>query len=83
MNTGIVRKWLDRGFGFLTPDGGGSDLFFHASAVSGMAGHVTLFPGQRVHYIAGSRDGRPCATSVVLVADETPTDNADDESDDE
>jgi len=50
MATGIV-KWLNdaKGFGFITPDGGGEDLFAHFSAIS-MPGFKTLKEGQKVSF---------------------------------
>ena len=36
-----------KGFGFITPDGGGKDVFVHATAVE-RAGMKTLREGQRV-----------------------------------
>ena len=38
-----------KGFGFITPDGGGKDVFVHASAVE-RAGMRTLREGQRVTF---------------------------------
>ena len=45
--TGVVKKWLsDRAFGFLKPDLGGVDIFFHIEAFDGDEPQV----GQRVSY---------------------------------
>ncbi|MCR6644329.1 MAG: cold-shock protein [Terricaulis sp.] len=38
-----------RGFGFITPDGGGADVFVHVSAVE-RAGLAALTEGQRVNF---------------------------------
>ena len=50
MATGIV-KWFNgqKGFGFIQPDDGGSDVFVHISAVE-RAGLSGLAEGQRVSY---------------------------------
>ena len=44
-------KWFnsDKGFGFITPDGGGEDLFAHFSAIQSN-GFRTLAEGQRVSF---------------------------------
>lgn len=50
MQTGQV-KWFNsaKGFGFITPDGGGSDVFVHHSAIE-IKGYRTLNEGQRVEF---------------------------------
>lgn len=50
MATGIVKWFNDsKGFGFITPDGGGDDLFAHFSAIQSQ-GFKTLPEGARVSF---------------------------------
>ena len=50
MATGTV-KWFNeaKGFGFISPEGGGEDLFAHFSEIQG-SGFKTLAEGQRVQF---------------------------------
>lgn len=50
VSTGTV-KWFNetKGYGFITPDGGGNDVFVHVSAVT-RAGLRGLNEGQKVSY---------------------------------
>jgi CspA family cold shock protein len=50
MPVGTV-KWFnaEKGFGFITPDGGGDDLFVHQSEIQ-MQGYRDLPEGQRVEF---------------------------------
>lgn len=50
MATGTVKWFNDqKGFGFIQPDAGGSDVFVHISAVE-RAGMRSLVEGQKVSY---------------------------------
>ncbi len=50
MATGTVKWFNDsKGFGFITPEAGGDDLFAHFSAIQA-SGFKTLREGQRVSF---------------------------------
>lgn len=62
MPTGTV-KWFNtaKGFGFIAPDEGGSDVFVHISAVE-QAGMTGLADDQKINYeLVEGRDGRQMA----------------------
>jgi CspA family cold shock protein len=63
---GIV-KWFNatKGFGFITPDSGGKDVFLHASVLR-RAGLVEVQPGQRVRFTSIERDKGPEARSLEV-----------------
>ena len=57
METGIVKWFNDaKGFGFITPDGGGDDLFAHFSEIQA-GGFKSLQENQRVSFevVAGPK----------------------------
>ena len=59
---GVVARYdADRGFGFITPDAGGDDLFVHVSVVAGQA---PLQQGDRVRYKVRQSDRGPQADRV-------------------
>jgi len=64
MAEGIV-KWFnnDKGFGFITPDEGGKDLFVHHSSIGG-SGFRTLADGARVSYESEDGPKGPKAINV-------------------
>jgi cold shock protein len=64
MAEGVV-KWFssEKGFGFITPDDGGKDLFVHFSEIQG-SGYKSLDEGQKVTYEAGEGPKGPQATQV-------------------
>ncbi len=67
MATGTV-KWFNstKGFGFITPAGGGSDVFVHISAVQA-AGLQGLNDGQQVSFEVVAERGKQAATNLKLV----------------
>ena len=67
MATGTVKWFSDaKGYGFITPDEGGKDLFVHHSNIEG-AGFKTLAEGAKVEFEAREGQKGPEATQVVLV----------------
>ena len=58
-------KWFNdqKGYGFITPDEGGKDLFVHHSAIQSK-GFRTLAEGQAVDYDVEQSDKGPKATNV-------------------
>jgi len=65
VSTGTV-KWFNgkKGFGFITPDAGGEDLFVHHSEIK-TEGYATLDEGQKVEFEIGEGKKGPCATNVI------------------
>ena len=63
MPTGKV-KWFNsqKGYGFITQDDGGKDLFVHTSSVEG----GTLNENDSVNFEIGEGQKGPCATDVTL-----------------
>src|ERR1035437_1035960 len=62
MATGTVKWFNDqKGFGFISPDGGGDDLFIHHTNIQA-DGFRSLKEGQKVDYEAGQGRKGPEAT---------------------
>jgi CspA family cold shock protein len=63
-------KWFnsDKGFGFITPDDGGKDLFVHFSAIVSNGGFRNLEENTRVTYEAEQGDRGPQAVAVQPIA---------------
>ena len=64
MTTGTV-KWFssEKGYGFITPDDGTSDVFVHYSAIAG-EGYRNLDEGQKVEYEVTQGQKGPQAAGV-------------------
>ena len=67
MSNGTV-KWFNasKGYGFITPDDGGEDLFVHHSEIK-VQGYASLDEGQKVKFEIGQGKKGPCATNVTPI----------------
>jgi len=67
MPTGTVKWFSDeKGYGFITPDDEGKDLFVHFSAIEGN-GFRTLAEGAKVSYEPEQGPKGPNAANVQLI----------------
>ncbi|MGE5690406.1 MAG: cold-shock protein [Pseudomonadota bacterium] len=67
MATGTVKWFSDeKGYGFITPDEGGKDLFVHHTGISGQ-GFKSLTEGAKVEFDATEGQKGPQAENVVLI----------------
>ncbi|MEA3192399.1 MAG: cold shock protein [Betaproteobacteria bacterium] len=65
MATGTVKWFSDlSGYGFITPDGGGADLYAHHSAIQGES---SLKESQKVSFDVGEGPKGPAATNIKAV----------------
>ena len=69
MSTGTV-KWFkeDKGYGFMSDDNGGEDVFVHFSAIIA-DGYKTLSEGQKVNFETEEdpRNGKLKASNVTII----------------
>ena len=66
--TGVV-KWFDdgKGFGFITPDAGGKDLFAHFSEIRNNGGFKSLQENQRVEFEVKQGQKGPQASNIRAI----------------
>jgi CspA family cold shock protein len=65
---GTVRKWTERGFGFIAPDGGGKDVFVHYSSIQSVGDRRRdLVEGARVQFTVADDDRGPRAKGVTVI----------------
>ncbi|MGE0079692.1 MAG: cold-shock protein [Thiohalomonadaceae bacterium] len=67
MATGVV-KWFNeaKGYGFITQDDGGPDVFAHFSAIQG-TGFKTLQEGKAVRFDVTTGPKGPQASNIVVI----------------
>jgi CspA family cold shock protein len=67
MATGTVKWFNDaKGFGFITPDDGGKDLFAHHSSIQ-MDGYKSLKEGQKVSFDVTQGQKGPAASNINAI----------------
>lgn len=68
MRTQGSVKWFnnDKGFGFITPEGGAKDCFVHHSAIQG-SGYKSLNEGDRVEFDMVQGQKGPAAENVTKI----------------
>lgn len=65
--TGTVKFFnSEKGFGFITPDDGSSDVFVHFRAINS-DGYSTLDEGQKVEYDVAQGQKGPQAENVTVI----------------
>jgi CspA family cold shock protein len=67
MATGII-KWFssEKGYGFITVDSGGQDVFVHYSSIQGGSGYKSLEEGQAVSFDIEQGQKGPIAINVTV-----------------
>ncbi len=61
--TGTIKRVTDKGFGFIAPDGGDKDVFFHMSSLVGV-NFDELREGDKVSFETEESDKGPRAVNV-------------------
>ena len=84
MGTRGVVKWFSpqKGFGFITPEGGGKDCFVHHSEIQ-IEGVKSLNEGDLVEFDVVEEERGPAATNVVRLPESDESEGERDEEDDE
>lgn len=64
MSTGIVKFFNEsKGFGFITPEDGGKDLFVHITGIE----MGPLYENDKVEFEVGDGQKGPCAINVKKI----------------
>lgn len=66
----VVSVVKEKGFGFIQPEAGGDDLFFHMSTVQGVFEDVNV--GQKVKYEVDEESQKPRARRVIMTGEVVP-----------
>lgn len=81
MLTGKVVNWkADKGFGFITPDGGGPDAFLHVSELGSLSTSA-IHDGLRLDYETARGPKGPKAVAVRIEGQSLPAQQEDGQAD--
>ena len=64
MMKGTIARVTDRGFGFITPENGDKDIFFHANELNGIT-FDELHEGDAVTFELANGPKGPAATNIA------------------
>ncbi|HYT22236.1 MAG TPA: cold shock domain-containing protein [Candidatus Polarisedimenticolia bacterium] len=68
METGTIKFFSDRGYGFIRPSSGDADVFFHITELPEEYRQQTIQEGTCVQYELGVRNGKKTARNMVILA---------------
>ena len=69
MQTGIVNRFNKiKGYGFITPDNGGTEVFVHFSQIQ-LSGYRELTVGQRISYQSETGERGEFASNVKIISE--------------
>ena len=61
---GVVKRWLDRGYGFISVEGNDDDVFVHHTGLDGV---YELLEGQNVEFDIEDTPKGPRAVNVKII----------------
>jgi CspA family cold shock protein len=67
METGTVKFFSDRGYGFIRPSSGDADVFFHITELPEEYRQQVIEEGIHVQFELGVRNGKKIARNIIVL----------------